>query len=72
MDRLPSDDHRITSGAVGAAWAMVAGLAAVIVLASALAPPKPTPPLTEQAALHAVGCTNDDATEDRLDRSPRD
>jgi len=73
MDHLPSDERRITSGAVGAAWAMVAGLTAVMVLATALAPPKPAPPaLTEQAALHSVGCTNDDAAQDHPERSLHD
>ncbi len=73
MDQHPPDDRRITSGAVGAAWAMVAGLLAATVLASALAPPRPTPvPVTEQAALHTQGCTSDEPIEDDSDRSLRD
>lgn len=73
MDHLPTDDRRITRGAVAAAWAMVAGLTAVMVLASAIAPPKPRPlPLTEQASLHVMSCPHDEATEDGPDRSLRD
>ena len=73
MDHLPPDDRRISSGAVAAAWALVAGLTAAMALASALAPAKPPPhPPTEQAALHAGGCVDDEGATDRQDRSLRD
>jgi predicted benzoate:H+ symporter BenE len=60
MDHHPPDDRRISSGAVVAAWAIVAGLVAATLLASALAPPKPVlDPLAEQAALHVGGCADE-------------
>lgn len=72
MDHHPTDDRRITSGAVAAAWAMVAGMTALMALASALAPAK-QPPFrpTEQAALH-TGCAHQDASDEDSDRSLRD
>ena len=73
MDRHPPDDRRVTSGAVAAAWAMVAGLLAATLLASALAPKTPTQvPVTQQAALHSQGCTSDEPVESDPDRSLRD
>jgi hypothetical protein len=73
MDHHPPDDRRIASGAVAAAWAMVAALTALVALASALAPPQPPPhPPTQQAALHAGGCIDDGEAADRPDRSLRD
>lgn len=49
----PPDDRRVSGGAVVAAWAIVAGLVAVALIASVLATPAPmTTPVTEQAALH--------------------
>jgi len=63
MDHHPPDDRRIGSGAVAAAWAMVAGLVATTLLASALAPPVAVKaPPTTQAALHERGCTDDEGT----------
>ena len=72
MDHHPPDDRRITSGAVAAAWAMVAGLTALVVVASAFAPAKPPPfrPI-EQAALH-TGCAHEETLDDGSDRSLRD
>jgi len=73
MDHHPPDDRRITSGAVAAAWAMVAGLLAATLVASALAPTRPTliPP-TQQASLHSQGCTSDESAGDDSDRAPRE
>lgn len=72
MDDHPPDDRRITSGAVASAWAMVAGLTALVALASAFAPAR-QPPIRpmEQAALH-TGCAHEDALDDSSDRSLRD
>lgn len=73
MDQHLPDDRRITSGAVGTAWAVVAALVALTVLASAFAPPRRTEiPVTEQAALHTKGCINDEGTGDIPDRAMRD
>ncbi len=73
MDHHPPEDRRISSGAVAAAWAMVAGLVAVMLLVSTIAPSRPTQiPLAQQAALPSGGCTNDEGTADRPDRSMRD
>ncbi len=73
MDQHPPDDRRITSGAVGTAWAMVAAVVALMALGSAFAPPRPTAiPLTEQAALHTRGCTTQEGPGDLPDRAMRD
>jgi hypothetical protein len=73
MDQHPPDDRRITSGAVGTAWAMVAALVTLTALASAFAPQRSTnTPVTEQAALHTKGCTYDEGTGDLPDRAMRD
>jgi hypothetical protein len=73
MDHHLPDDRRITSGAVAAAWALVACVVAAITVASAFAPARPLQrPVTEQAALHAGACTNNEATEEGPDRSLRD
>ena len=74
MDNHPlPDDRRIGGGAVASAWALVACLAGATLLASALAPTRPMPlPLTQQAALHAGACTNDDAIEEDPDGSRRE
>ena len=57
MDHLPPDDRRISSGAVAAAWAMVAGLIALVVVAAVLRPQGPTaaPPIAH-VATHAQDC----------------
>lgn len=72
MDDHPPDDRRITSGAVASAWAMVAGLTALVALASAFAPAR-QPPIRpmEQAALH-TGCAHEDALDGGPERSLRD
>lgn len=72
MDHHPPDDRRITSGAVATAWAMVAGMTALMALASALAPAKQPPfrPM-QQAALHA-GCAHEDTSDEDPDRSLRE
>jgi hypothetical protein len=60
MDHHPPDDRRIGSGAVVAAWALVAGLVAATALASALSPQRAIQlPLTQQAALHDKACADD-------------
>lgn len=70
MDHLPPNDRRVSSGAVAAAWALVAGLTAMTAVGSVLAPPRPLP-LTEQAALHTGGCTTDEPDAERPDRPDR-
>ena len=73
MDQHPTDDRRITSGAVATAWAMVGTLLALTVLASAFAPTRSTDiPVTQQAALHARGCASEEGTGDLPDRAMRD
>ena len=71
MVHLPPDDRRVSSGAVAAAWALLACLTAMMAVGSALAPPRPLPP-TEQAALHAGGCATDEPDAERPDRPDRD
>ena len=62
-DDLPND-RRISGGAVAAAWSLVAGLAAMTLVGSAMAPTRSIQLLlTEKPALDAGACTSDDATE---------
>lgn len=70
MDHLLPDDRRISSGAVAAAWALVAGLAVATALASALAPARSPAPPPAQHTLPAADCEDDetDATPSVLPR----
>jgi|GEM_PF-3172419 hypothetical protein len=69
----PPDDRGVTSGAVVAAWAIVGGLAAMTLFASALVPPATAPAaLTLQATAHPEGCADETETPDGLNGSSRD
>jgi hypothetical protein len=71
MDHLPPDDRRISSGAVAAAWALVAGLTVATALASVLAPSRPHAPSPAQHSVPAADC-EDDETEAAPSVLPRD